>query len=234
MEKISELVVKEGVIQKIIDVLGLEVLGASFKAKAERIKKISQQKLENELELKNSILNNPGLTIEQKFQVNAMLGVNYKKFIRQMKVLEIAIDNMDEESKTENIDEDWLLDLWDKVSMIENPGMQEVWGKLIAYATKDKNICSKSLLNTLFMMSTDEVNDFRNLLRFCVVEIGCGTDSQCISAYPIIYFSNHVESYQNSKISRMRLNKLESLGLIEVDYKSEYVFFEIGDATKIQ
>lgn len=169
-------------------------------------------------------MNYSNLTPEQKLQLNALLGTNYKKFLRQMSVLGIAINNMDEKCSKDNIEEDWLLDFFDKVCNISNNGVKKIWGKLLASAASDKNICSKTLLNALFMMSTDEVKDFHNLSRFCISEIGCGMDSDKISAYPIIYFANNVKNYEMSGISRLRINKLAALGLIDVDYNKEFVF----------
>ncbi len=214
----------KGIVEKIIDVLGLEVIGAFWRAKSDSIKKINEMKTNNELEIKNAIINNSELTPQQKLQLNAMLGTGYKKFIRQMSVLGIAIDNMDEKCSKDNLDEDWLLDFFDKVSNISNEEIKKIWGKLLAGAASDKNICSKTLLNALFLMSTDEIKDFNNLIRFCVSEVGCGNNSSSISAYPIIYFAKNVKNYEMSRISRIQLNKLATLGLIDVDYKKEFIF----------
>lgn len=214
----------KGIFDDIIEILGLEVIGASGQAKAESIKRISEVKTNNELEIKNEIINSPNLSLDQKLQLNAMLGTNYKKFLRQMSVLGIALNNMDENSSKANLNEDWILDFFDKVSNINSEEIQKIWGKLLASAAADKNICSKTLLNALFMMSTEEVNDFRNLSRFCISEVGSGSDSYKISAYPVIYFAKNVKNYEMSGISRLRLNKLATLGLIEVDYKKEFVF----------
>ena len=214
----------KGIVEKVIDVLGLDVIGAPLQAKAESIKKISEARTNNELEIKNHIINSPDLSTTQKLQLNAMIGANYKKFLRQMEVLGIAINNMDEKSSKENIDEDWLLDFFEKVGNISNDVVKQIWGKLLAGAASDKNVCSKTLLNALFMMSTEEVKDFSNLSRFCISEVGSGGNLYTINAYPILFFASHVNSYQLSGLSRLRLNKLASLGLIEVDYKKEFVF----------
>lgn len=211
-------------IEKVWKLLGLDIVVSFLEAKEDRIKRISEVRTNSELKMKEAIINNPSLSLEQKFQLNAMVGVNYKKFLRQMEVLEIAVDNMDEDCSEDNVEEDWLLDFFDKVSNINNDDIKKVWGKLLASAASDKNICSKSLLSALFMMSTDEMKDFQNLTRFCFSEFKRGKDSYKISAYPIIYFAKNVKNYEMSGVTRLRLNKLQSLGLIDVDYKKEFVF----------
>lgn len=161
----------------------------------DRKKRLNDLKIENEIELKKAILDNKSLNTDQKIVLNSLISKSLKKFLRQAEILKIAIDNTDDNECTENIDEDWILDFWDKAANISNESTQKIWGKLLAYAASDSRICSKSLLNSLFLMGTEEVTCFINICRFTLSEMHIEDRAEKITAYPIIYFSKNVKKY---------------------------------------
>ena len=215
---------KKETIIKIMDVLGIgEILGKIIDDKSLYTREMNQLRIEQEKVIKKEIIDSKTYTPEQRLQL-CTLATNNKKFVRQMEVLNIAIENMNEESCADNLEIDWLLDLFDKSSLIGDRGMQAVYGKLVAYASTDRNICSKTLLNALFLMGTEQITAFQNLGRFCISEFGYGNCTDKIYSYPIVYFRKNASSYEAMGITRLKLNKLASLGLIEVNYDREFVF----------
>lgn len=188
-----------------------------------RKKALNSFRVENEIALKKLVIESQELSYDQKVVLNSYLGKSLKKFQHQLEVLDISIDNMGEDADINNIDEDWLLDFFDKVSNISNKDTQKVWAKLLAYSASDKKICSKTLLNSLFLMSSEDISCFLNICRFTFSEMNTDVEG-LITAYPIIYFSEYVNKYNVYGFSTFNLNKLQRLGLIEVDFMSEYVF----------
>lgn len=215
---------KDEIINKIFGVLGYDLYDTFIKIHLESRKKRIEFKLENEIELKRIIIENENITFEQKMLLNSLIGKNLKNLKNQLDILHIAYDNWDEDVNVNNLSEDWLLDFFDKSSKITEKSTQLVWGKLLSCAAADRNIGSKTLLNSLFLMGTDEIKDFLNICQNTISEMGVGYVSDRITAHPIIFFSKNVETYNKNKISLLRLHKLQTLGLVELDLKDEYIF----------
>lgn len=212
------------ILNKIIGILGYDAYDSFIKVHFDTNKKRIEYKADNEIAIKKEIMDNNQLTLEQKIVLNDALGKNLKKFQRQIEILGIAVDSMDNDARAENLSSDWLLDFFDKASLITEEATKLIWGKLLSYASSDNNLCSKTLLNTLFLMGTEDISSFLNICRFTLSEMHINKSDGYISAYPIIFFSEYVEKYNVYMLSSFKLNKLQRLGLIEVDYKSEYVF----------
>ncbi len=196
-----------------------DIIGIPF----DRVKSINDLKIDNEIDIKKSIIDNPKLSYEDRITLNAVLNRSLKTFYRKVQVLGIALDEMDEDANMDNLDKDWLLDFFDKVSKIEEADSQKVFGMLLAKAASDEELCSKTLLNCLFLMGKKEVRSFLNICRFTFVEMDVDDENQIV-AVPVIYFSQNVKKFNKHGLSSHMLNKLQTLGLIEVDFKSEYVF----------
>lgn len=213
------------ILYKILETIGYDLYDAFIKIRLETKKQRLELKTENEMNIKKQILDNEDLSFEQKIAINAVLDKNLKSFAREISILNIALNNMDDDAKAENLDEDWILDFFDKASRISEVSTQLIWGKMLASSASDKRLCSKTLLNTLYLMGKEDITSFLNICRFVLSDryIGC---SENISSYPIIFFSEYVEKYNVYQLSTYILNRLQRLGLIEIEYKSEFVFTE--------
>lgn len=218
MEKVAE------VIEKVIGLLGYDAYDAFIKVYFDNRKKRLEYKMENEILIKKQIVESDQLSFEQKIELNAFLAKDLNKFKRELQILNIAIDNMEQDADVNNLNDDWILDYLDKASRIADKDTQLVWGKLLSYAASNKNVCSKTLLNSLFLMGTEEIGDFLNICQYCLIEMDVDDYVDRISVYPIIFFSGHVDTCISQKISSLRLQKLQNLGLIDVDLKAEYIF----------
>lgn len=211
-------------IKGIWDILGYDLCKEHVEVLWDGQKKLIEYKKENEINIKKSIMESDKLTLQQKITLNAVLDKKLKRFQKEMEVLGIAINCLDEKADVKNLDEEWLLDFFDKASKISEEKIDVIWGKLLSYAASDKSICSKLLLNALFLMGTEETADFLTICQHTLSEMYTEISEKEVSAYPIIFYSKHTDTYNQHGISSMRLHKLEMLGLIEVDYKKELVF----------
>lgn len=214
------------IIEKILGVLGYDLYESFVKVYFDIRKRRLELKAENEFLIKKIISENENLSLEQKVQINAIWGRNLTSFIREMEILGIAIEKFDDKADENNIGEDWLLDFFDKASRITEKSTKILWGTMLAESASNKKLCSKTLLNSLFLMGSDDISAFLNVCRFTLSDRYLKNQYDDITAYPIIYFSENVKKYNIYMLSSFRLNKLQRLGLIEVDYKSEYVFSE--------
>lgn len=212
------------ILEKILGILGYDAYKAFVLPFFDSRRRMLEFKTENALQIKAQIMESDRLSLEQKAMLNTALDKNLIPFMSEMKVLGIALDNMDEDAKVENLDEDWILDFFDKSSRISQESTRQIWGKLLANAASDRRICSKVLLNSLFLMGSEEISDFLNVCRYCFSEMGADIKEERISAYPIIFYGNNVGTYNSEKITILRLHRLQMLGLIETDFKDEYVF----------
>lgn len=213
----------EKIIEDIEAITGISYFKMLLTETELRRKALLEEKVKHEIELKSEIMSSKDLSFDAKVALNSIWMKDIKKFERQLSVLGIAIDNMDEQSNSDNLDPDWLIDFFDKVSLITTEHLQLIWGKLLADATTNKNYNSKILLNSLFLMGNEEIITFKNLTRFCISQMGCGNDTQNIRSYPILFFNKNPINYESSGITRRKLVKLQSLGLIELDFKNDYV-----------
>ena len=212
------------VIEKIFGVLGYDIYDNFVKVYFDGHRKRIEFKMENEMLIKKKILESDNLSLEQKAEVNFILSKNLKAFMRELNILGIAIDNMDDDANVDNLDEDWLLDFFDKAAKLGNEYSQQLWAKMLSYAASNKEICSKSLLHSLFLMGREDILCFSSICKYTLVKMNANKDSDKIAAYPMIYFKRDAKSYNNHGITSFRLNNLQRLGLIEVNFSSEYVF----------
>lgn len=94
-----------------------------------------------------------------------------------------------------------------------------MWAHILAGEANSPGRFSRSLLHTLSIMSNAEAELFCNIARFCMYEY-----RKEDMVHPFIYISTNVEAYKHSRITSEGLFSLENLGLIQCDFKDEFVF----------
>lgn len=153
---------------------------------------------------------------------------NYKNIIREYKncksVVDIASNMFTNESKPQNVDEDWFTFFFDKVKLTSNESMQHIWAQVLAGEVNNPGVFQKSLLNILSIMNSDLAKLFCNISRFCLMDF-----NDYKTVHPFIFISTNVEAYANSGITREQLLQLEHIGLIQCDFKDEFIFLDKHD-----
>lgn len=148
-----------------------------------------------------------------------------KEFVNQATILGIAIDNLRDSAKPENLDDDWLYFFMNKAATITDEQMRYTWGKILAEACEDSEICSKTLINTLSLISKWQAEAFQNICKFRMINMDIPVNENKISAYPIIFLSKSFEGYFNNGITDKGISALEQLGLINIDSHKEFVVY---------
>lgn len=148
---------------------------------------------------------------------------NYKKMVKEYRncktVMELAKPLVSENAKPHEVEEDWFAFFFDKVRLVSDESVQMMWSKILANEINTPGTFQRSLLHTLSVMSTAQAQLFCNIARFCMFEY-----KQEEVVHPLLFISSNVEAYKNSKITASSLLDLENLGLIQCDFKSEYIF----------
>lgn len=146
----------------------------------------------------------------------------YKKMVKEFENCKKAAENakkyLREGAQPKKIEENWLDFYFDKVRIISDEMVRDIWSRILAEEANEQGKVSLSLLHALSIMSKDQATIFSNIARFCMREYE-GT-----KIHPFIFLSKNVEAYENSRITHTKLRELERLGLIDCDYKNEYVF----------
>ncbi len=183
------------------------------KGEAEIIKAISEK-------IANDIKNG-----KEPNENDMFLLVNFKKQLKEMKnckrVVELASTKISEKANVNNVDEDWFSFFFDKVRLVSDEAMQEVWSNILSNEVNEPGKYQRSLLHILSIINYETANDFCNLLRFSFYDIN---DYDII--HPFIFISKNRNTYKNSNITIEKLMLLHQLGLIQYDHKDEFVFLD--------
>lgn len=154
-----------------------------------------------------------------------------KEYTNQNDILQLAIKQLDETAKPDDVDEDWLSHFFDQARFVSKTDVQVIWAKLLSNECEHPGSIPKSLIRRLSDLSTQDAKAFESLCDFVVnvsTEVNlCFTDphgeTQTIVAdgpedvYPIIDLSCSSEYFVKHGLTFYMLKELESQGLISFD-----------------
>ena len=124
-----------------------------------------------------------------------------------------AIPAIEQDAKTENVDNDWLVKYFEKVRYVTDDDMQNLWAKILAGECNNKGSFSKMTLNVVDELDKDDAILFSSL---------CSTVFSINNEYrPLIYEPNDI-TYTGIGINYGKLLHLESLGLISFNSITGY------------
>lgn len=162
------------------------------------------------------ILNDPDYDYSDKFLfVSKVYSFNRQKNLSD--IITGCIPFLEKELGSSDIDEDWIIDFYDKASKISSNDFKIIWSKILAEEFNKPQSISKRLLHNIFIMSKKDAENFINLSRFCFYDVNSD------EVYPIIFLREHPNAYKKSNITVDILKELEHLALIECDFESGFV-----------
>lgn len=148
---------------------------------------------------------------------------SYKRIIKEYascaKTIRMAGAFISEDAQPEKVEEDWFAFFFDKVKIVTNEAVLNMWSRILAGEVNKPGSFSKSLLHTLSIMSSAQAELFCNISRFCMYEY----KNEAV-VHPFLFIASNVEAYGNTRITAEGLVELENLGLIQCDFKDEFVF----------
>lgn len=213
-------------IDKVCNAIGLLFYPISTAIKRITDNKDSLRALQNEYDrsLREEILNRNMDDITKSALISAS-SKSIREFVNQATILGIAIENLGDSADPQNLDDDWLYFFMNKAATITDEQMRYTWGKILAEACEDPEICSKTLINTLSLISKWQAEAFQNICRFRMINMDIPANENKISTYPIIFLSKNSENYFNNGITYKGISALEQLGLINIDSHKEFVVY---------
>ena len=123
-----------------------------------------------------------------------------------------AIPKLSDNSKPENIENDWISNFFDKCRLISDQEMQDLWASILSEEANHPNSISKRTINFLSTMDKIDAQRFTLLCKFCWI-----TDM----IFPIILNPEN-DIYNKNGIGFGVLKHLESIGLISYGDKEGF------------
>ena len=114
---------------------------------------------------------------------------------------------MDENAKPDSIEDDWIVNFFDKSRIVSDNEMQELWSRVLAGEANAPGTYSKRTVN--FLSGLDK-NDALLFTSFCGFVWICG------NFVPLV-FDSEAEIYSRKGISFEALSHLDSIGLVQFD-----------------
>lgn len=126
-----------------------------------------------------------------------------------------ALPDVKNDSKPEQIDNDWVANFFDKCRLISDEEMQNLWAKVLAGEANGPGSYSKRTVNLLGSLGKEDAIMFNNLCRFC-----CGIGHRFNS----VVMDHNASIYKNNGIVFSNINHLDDIGLISFNHLSGYVW----------
>jgi hypothetical protein len=136
-------------------------------------------------------------------------------------VTQLAIEHLKPDAKPEQINDDWLVDLFEKVKKVSDADMQKLWAKVLAGEANSSGSFSKATLHTLSVLQAEDAKSFAALARFTVV-LGQ------TAVMPAV-FSHSERLYIDNGVNYGLMLHLESMGLVRLVTLGEFNFTVGGD-----
>ena len=124
-----------------------------------------------------------------------------------------AVPQLNESAKPDSIENDWIVNLFDKCRIVSDNEMQELWARVLAGEANAPGTYSKRTVNFLSDLDKGEADLFTRL---------CGFGWVIGNVIPLV--SDHkAEIYNRQGINFSILIHLESIGLIQFNHLAGFV-----------
>ena len=115
-----------------------------------------------------------------------------------------AVPQLNENAKPDSIEDDWLVNFFDKSRIVSDNEMQDLWSRVLADEANTPGTYSKRTVNFLSGLDKTEANLFTKLCGFVWT----------IEDFVPLVFDFEAEIYNRQGIGFTALSHLESIGLI--------------------
>ncbi len=153
--------------------------------------------------------------VVQDIQFRAMhrfLEEEAKKQKNMEDIIQKALPNLNDDAKSENVENDWITNFFDKCRLISDSEMQGLWSRVLSGEANSPGSYSKRTVNFLSSLDEKDAGLFTKLCKFGWV-IGDVT--------PLIYDVKN-DIYNKHEINFGALSHLESIGLIQFNMLADF------------
>ena len=116
-----------------------------------------------------------------------------------------ALPQLNENATPSSVEDDWIVNFFDKSRIVSDNEMQELWSRVLAGETNDPGTYSKRTVNFLSDLDKSEAALFTKLCRFVWV----------IGGFVPLVFDVRAEIYNKHGINFGTLQHLDSIGLVK-------------------
>jgi hypothetical protein len=131
-----------------------------------------------------------------------------------------ALPDLEADTRPEDIENDWLVNFFEKCRIISDKEMQSIWARMLAGEANNPGTFSKRTVQFISSMEKSDAQLFTDLCSFCWF---MGTH------VPFIYNENH-EIYSRNSINPDALLHLDDIGLISFSISDGYRLSNIPEA----
>ena len=124
-----------------------------------------------------------------------------------------ALPKLNAEANPDAMENDWLVNFFDKSRIVSDNEMQELWSRVLAGEANLPGTYSKRTVNFLSDLDKSEADLFTKL---------CGFGWKIGNIIPLV-FDAHAEIYNRYRINFSSLSHLESIGLIQFNSLAGYL-----------
>jgi len=135
----------------------------------------------------------------------------------------LALPELNDDARPGDIEDDWLLNFFDKSKLISDEEMQHLWAKVLAGEANAPGQYSKRTVNAL---SSFDKSDAKLFTQFCSF---CWSD---LRDMPMVYDYND-EIYKENGISFSALRHLDDIGLLKFEGSLEFARINLANVVVI-
>ena len=123
-----------------------------------------------------------------------------------------ALPELNAEATPDSIENDWLVNFFDKSRIVSDNEMQVLWARVLAGEANAPGTYSKRTVNFLSDLDKVEAELFTKL---------CGFGWSIVDVVPLV-FDVQAEIYNSCGINFVTVSHLESIGLVQFNHLSEF------------
>ena len=143
-----------------------------------------------------------------------------KKQLNMESIVDKALPGVDPNAPTDDVDDDWITNFFDKCRSISDDDMQNLWSRILSGEANAPGSFSRKTVNLVADLDKASAELFSGLCSFGWQFGGALTPL-------LLDFSERI--YTDHGIDLFRLGELDAIGLIQIDATGGFVLSELPD-----
>lgn len=184
-----------------------EAMGGAFKPA--QIKRVAKAEVEAE---RIKVLGRIATTALAKRAIARLVSEETEKQDNIENVLRLALPEVKDDAKTQDVDHDWVVNFIDKVKLISNTDIQQIWSKILAGEANAPGSFSVRTINALASVDKKDAEAFSKL---------CNFTWSIQNSIPLV-FDHEADIYHDNGVNFGSLTHLDSIGLVTFDGLNQF------------
>jgi len=131
-----------------------------------------------------------------------------------------AFPEVSAEAKPENIEDDWIVNFFDKCRLVSDAEMQALWARILAGEANSPGSYSRKTVNVVANLDKFDAEMFTRLCSFGFWMGGF---------FEILVYNSEDDIYKKRGVNFDRLSLLDSIGLVQFSPLTGYQFLALPD-----